>query len=269
LRGFLALILASFFWGTSPPATEFALRNFSPQVIIFLRFFLSSALLFVFLRKKPVLSKPVITLGFLNALAYEFQFTGQVYTTAAKMAIISNTFPIFVGILSPIFLGEKPNLKQIASIILGILGILLVGNVFSFGGINLGDALSLIASLIYALYVIIAKKFSTREDPIIYTFSTNLISTATAFLFLPISPNFSPDLLSILSIIWLAVFPSTLGYALYFYGLREVGAISSSVIILSTIVFGALLSILILGETLNITESLGLLLVCLGVLMAR
>ena len=263
--------MASFFWGTSPPATEFALRNFSPQVIIFLRFFLSSALLFVFLRKKPVLSKPAITLGFLNALAYELQFTGQVYTTATKVAIISNTFPIFVGILSPIFLGEKPNLKQIASIILGILGILLVGNVFSFGGINLGDALSLIASLIYALYVIIAKKFSTREDPIIYTFSTNLISTATAFLFLPISPNFSPDLLSIISIsiIWLAVFPSTLGYALYFYGLREVGAISSSVIILSTIVFGALLSILILGETLNIMESLGLILVCLGVLMAR
>jgi len=269
LRGFTALILASFFWGTSPPATEFALRNFSPQVIIFLRFFLSSVLLFVFLRKKPILSKPAITLGFLNALAYEFQFTGQVYTTAAKVAIISNTFPIFVGILSPIFLGEKPNLKQIASIILGILGILLVGNVFSFGGINLGDALSLIASLIYALYVIIAKKFSTREDPIIYTFSTNLISTATAFLFLPISPNFSPDLLSILSIIWLAVFPSTLGYALYFYGLREVGAISSSVIILSTIVFGALLSILILGETLNLTEGLGLFLVCVGVLMAR
>jgi len=269
LRGFLALILASFFWGTSPPATEFALRNFSPQVIIFLRFFLSSALLFVFSRKKPILSKPAITLGFLNALAYELQFTGQVYTTATKVAIISNTFPIFVGILSPIFLGEKPNLKQIASIILGILGILLVGNVFSFGGINLGDALSLIASLIYALYVIIAKKFSTREDPIIYTFSTNLISTATAFLFIPISPNFSPDLLSILSIIWLAVFPSTLGYALYFYGLREVGAISSSVIILSTIVFGALLSILILGETLNLTESVGLLLVCLGVLMAR
>jgi probable blue pigment (indigoidine) exporter len=269
LRGFTALILASFFWGTSPPATEFALRNLSPQVIIFLRFFLSSALLLVFLRKKPILSKPTITLGFLNALAYELQFTGQVYTTATKVAIISNTFPIFVGILSPIFLGEKPNLKQIASIILGILGILLVGNVFSFGGINLGDALSLIASLIYALYVIIAKKFSTREDPIIYTFSTNLISTATAFLFLPISPNFSPDLLSILSIIWLAVFPSTLGYALYFYGLREVGAISSSVIILSTIVFGALLSILILGETLNLTESLGLFLVCLGVLMAR
>jgi drug/metabolite transporter (DMT)-like permease len=269
LRGFLALIFASFFWGTSPPATEFALRNFSPQVIILLRFFLSSFLLFVFLRKKPVLSKPAITLGFLNALAYELQFTGQVYTTATKVAIISNTFPIFVGILSPIFLGEKPNLKQIASIILGILGILLVGNVFSFGGINLGDALSLIASIIYALYVIIAKKFSTREDPITYTFSTNLISTSTAFLFLPISPNFSLDLLSILSIIWLAVFPSTLGYALYFYGLREVGAISSSVIILSTIVFGALLSILILGETLNLTESLGLLLVCLGVLLAR
>jgi drug/metabolite transporter (DMT)-like permease len=60
-----------------------------------------------------------------------------------------------------------------------------------------------------------------------------------------------------------------LGYALYFYGLREVGAISSSVIILSTIVFGALLSILILGETLNLTEGLGLFLVCLGVLMAR
>ena len=269
MRGFLALIFASFFWGTSPPATEFALRNFSPQVIIFLRFFLSSALLFVFLRKKPVLSKPAITLGFLNALAYELQFTGQVYTTATKVAIISNTFPIFVGILSPIFLGEKPNLKQIASIILGILGILLVGNVFSFGGINLGDALSLIASIIYALYVIIAKKFSTSEDPIIYTFSTNLTSTATTFLFLPISPNFSLDLLSILSIIWLAVFPSTLGYALYFYGLREVGAISSSVIILSAIVFGALLSILILGETLNLTEGLGLFLVCLGVLLAR
>ena len=269
MRGFLALLFASFFWGTSPPATEFALRNVSPQVIIFLRFILSSLLLFAILRKKPLFSIPVIVLGFLNGLAYEFQFTGQVFTKAGKVAIISNTFPIFVGILSPIFLKEKPNFRQTLSIITGIFGILLVGNAFSFREINFGDALSLVASIIYAVYVIVAKRFSTEADPLTYTFSTNIISALTTAFFLPLSPKFSPDILSFFSIIWLALFPSTLGYALYFYGLREVGAISSSVIILSTIVFGALLSILILGETLSFTESFGMILVCIGVLMAR
>ncbi len=269
MKGFLALLLASFFWGTSPPATHFALIDMSPQVIIFLRFFLSSLILYFLLRRKPVISFPTITLGFLNGLAYEFQFTGQVFTTAGKIAIISNTFPIFVGVISPILLGERLTLRQAFSIIIGILGISLVGNAFNLKGINVGDILALIASIIYAFYVVIAKKFAQAEDPLTYTLSTNLISTIIAGIFLPISPRFSLDIVSAFSVIWLAIFPSTLGYALYFYGIREVGAISSSVIILSTIVFGALLSILILGESLSFMESLGLILVCLGVIMAR
>lgn len=269
LKGFFYLILASLIWGTSPPATEFALNSFSPQIIIFFRFFLSSLILSFIVRKTPLISAATILLGTLNALAHEFQFTGQVYTTASKVAIISNTFPIYVGILAPIVLRERIFLNNIISIFLGTLGVLLVGNVFEFKGINFGDFLAFLASIVYAFYVVIAKRFSLQIEPIYYTFSTNFISVFVAFLFLPITFKFNPDISSSLSVLWLAVFPSSFGYIFYFYGLKFKGAVSSSVIILSTIVFGTVLSILMLGESLNILETLGLLLVSIGVLLAK
>ncbi|MEO0208398.1 MAG: DMT family transporter [candidate division WOR-3 bacterium] len=255
MRGFIALIIASIIWGTSPPATEFALASFSPQVIIFFRFLLSSILLFLILRKTPLISKPTIILGTLNALAHELQFTGQVFTTASKVAIISNTFPIYVGILAPLVLKERLINRSIISIVLGTLGVLLIGNVFEFRGINLGDFLSFLASIIYAFYVVVAKKFSLQIEPIYYTFSTNFVSTFIALAFLPMFFKFQPDIVPSLSVIWLAVFPSSLGYILYFYGLKFKGAVSSSVIILSTIIFGTVFSIFILGESLSATES--------------
>ncbi|MEO0214443.1 MAG: DMT family transporter [candidate division WOR-3 bacterium] len=114
------------------------------------------------------------------------------------------------------------------------------------------------ASIIYAFYVVVAKRFSLQIEPIHYTFSTNFVSTFIALAFLSLFFKFQPDIVPSLSIIWLAVFPSTLGYIFYFYGLKFKGAVSSSVIILSTIIFGTVLSIVILGESLSALETFGL-----------
>lgn len=263
----LSLILASLLWGTSFPATEYALRHISPGPIIFLRFLLSTLLLIALLRRRPVLHPYSILAGVLNALAFGFQFFGQVLTTASKVAIISNTFPIYTAVLSPLLLGERPTPRQISALTLGLVGVFAVGGVFRPTEINLGDAMNFVASLLYALYVILSRKATAEVGPITFTLTAGLSSSLVSLLYVPIGFRFSPHPSGLAAVGWLVIFPSALGYLLYAYGISRKGAVSSSILILSTVLFGAFTSMLLLGESLSPVEWVGLLLVALAIVL--
>lgn len=267
-RASLALLLASLLWGTSFPATEYALNHFSPGPIIFLRFSLSTLVLVLLFRRLPILHGYSLIAGVLNALAFGFQFFGQVYTTASKVAIVSNTFPVYTAVLSPLLLGERPTGRQFLALVLGLSGVFLVGGVYNLSDVNVGDMMNFVASLLYAFYVIYSRKATADQDPVGFTLTAGFSSTLVSLFYLPIGFRAAPHPVGIGAIAWLVAFPSTLGYLLYAYGIREKGAISSSILILSTVLFGAFTSLLLLGETLSPAEWTGLGLIALAILMA-
>ena len=263
----MALLLASLLWGTSFPATEWALRYVSAGPIIFVRFSLSAVLLTLLTRRRLSFARDTILAGVFNALAFGFQFFGQELTTASKVAIISNTFPIYTAALSPVLLGEYPTPRQVLSLLLGLGGVVLVGGAYRLSGINAGDVMNFIASVLYALYVIYSRRATSRGDPISFTLTTSVVSSLVSLLYLPIGFRFVPHPMALLSLCWLVLFPSTLGYVLYAYGISRKGALSSSILILSTVLFGAFTSMLLLGENLSPVEWVGLGLVALAILL--
>ncbi|NPA80925.1 MAG: EamA family transporter [Thermotogae bacterium] len=264
----LALLLASLLWGTSFPATEIALGSFSPGIIIFSRFLFSTLLLMAALRTIPVLTRDVIVAGLLNAVAFGLQFFGQPLTTASKVAIISNTFPIFTAMISPLILREYPTLRSLIAMAVGLAGVMLVGNLHDFHRLNLGDLMNLGASLSYALYVVFSRRAMRSISPTTFTVSTGAVSTLVSVAYIRPAFRFAPTPAGAVALIWLVLFPSTLGYLLYAYGISRRGAISSSVLILSTVLFGALASMLLLGERLAPPEWVGLLLIAVAILLA-
>ncbi len=267
-RPSLALLLASLLWGTSFPATEYALKYFSPGPIIFLRFSLSTLILVLLFRRFPALHGYGLLAGILNALAFGFQFFGQVHTTASKVAIISNTFPVYTAVLSPLLLGERPTGRQIFALIFGLSGVFLVGGVYDLYNVNVGDLMNFVASLFYAFYVIYSRKAMADQDPVGFTLTAGFSSSLVSLFYLPVGFRAALHPTGMAAIGWLVVFPSTLGYLLYAYGIRGKGAVSSSILILSTVLFGAFTSLLLLGETLSPTEWVGLGLIALAILMA-
>jgi len=272
----LSLLLASLLWGTSFPATEKALGGFSPGLIVFFRFFFSTLILaatascffnFSFKRMVTSFNLSLLLAGVLNALAFAFQFFGQAYTTASKVAIISNTFPIYTALVSPFLLGERIPFRTFFALFLAMIGVAAVGEVWNFKSINRGDVMNFIASILYAFYVINSKKALERMTSWEFVVGTGVISTFLSLLFLPIGFKFSPTPSAILAIVWLVIFPSALGYLLYAYGISRRGAVSSSILMLATVLFGAFTSMLYLGDRLSWAAWMGLLAIGLALVM--
>ena len=134
-------------------------------------------------------------------------------------------------------------------------------------GINVGDAMNFVASLLYAFYVIYSRRATLRSNPITFTITAGLVSSAVSLLYLPIGFRFTFHLNALLALGWLVLFPSTAGYVLYAHGISRKGALSSSILILSTVLFGAFTSMLALGESLSLVEWIGLGLIATAILL--
>ena len=267
-RHSVSLLFASLCWGTSFPITEVALRDVSAGVVVFLRFSLGTLLLFLLFRRRPHFERHSVAAGVFNAFAFGLQFIGQQFTTATKVAVLSNTFPIFTVALSPFILSERPTPRQVLSVVLGVGGITLVGNLSDLKGVNPGDVMNVMAALLYAFYMVVSKKALERVGILDFVITSGLVSSLFALTYLPVFFRVELTSTAVFSVLWLVLIPSVLGYLLYAYGISGKSAISSSVLVLSTVLFGAMTSTLFLKESLSPTESFGLLLITLAILLS-
>jgi probable blue pigment (indigoidine) exporter len=170
--------------------------------------------------------------------------------------------PIFVIILSYIFLREKPNMKQIVIILIMIFGAFLFstgGNINIISQTQVGDLIILFSLLFFAYSYIPTKKIGNEINSVTVTTVNNLISGLILFvimLFLPI------NLITItIGNIWLL-----LAYVIFFYvfvlyflfaSMKKTKAwVVSSLLSLSAVV-GAFIAYLWLGETMNIIQIIG------------
>src|SRR4030066_754733 len=159
-------------WGASFIATKLALRDLAPVTIVWLRFAIGVVILgiatvirhqFTIPKKQELIYFSI--LGFLGITFHQWlQSTGLVTAQASTTAWIVATTPVFIAILSWIFLKERLSWLQISGIILAAVGVLLVvskgklntlfGN--SFG--EPGDILIMISAPNWALFSILSRR---------------------------------------------------------------------------------------------------------------
>lgn len=119
-----------------------------------------------FVKEAPVTLRQRIQLFFLGAFGlYGFMFSyllGISKTTPVSSAIFSSMQPIWVFILSLLFLHEKATVMKIIGIALGFGGALLCiftqGSDGSVQDALVGNLLCLVSSVIFAVYLIVSKK---------------------------------------------------------------------------------------------------------------
>lgn len=126
----------------------------------------------------------LILIGLIGgAIPFLLFFKGLSLTMAAKGSFIHKTMFIYVSFLAIIFLKEKLN----KSLLLG-LGALLVGNILFLQikpqGLQIGDLLVLIATVFWAVEIIIAKKALINLSPKIVVWGRMFFGAGFIFLFL-------------------------------------------------------------------------------------
>jgi len=283
MAAFSALTFAAVAWGGSIVAQKWALGSLSVIEISLLRGVGALALLVpVWWWQEGATTKfsardlavmAVLSLGVLgNHLLTLF---GLRYVEAAVGGVIIGAAPAITALLSSLLIRDLPFRAVVLGCTVSFAGVALVSGAAEAGGAGanpwLGGVLVVLAQVCWALYSIGGRHIMERFSPLTVNWTT------LAFSLLPQIPLLWTDQKAMvagmdsvvppawLAVAFLVVFPTALGQQAWLHGVKGVGPSRAGIFINLIPVSALLLSVMILGETLDATKLAGIGLILAGV----
>ena len=209
-------------------------------------------------------------LGILLCLGFALQTIGLNYTTASKSGFITGTMVIFTPLLQIAIRKQLPSVGNFLGIILVTLGLFLLttptGSTF-----NLGDGLTLVCAISFAVYIVYLDGASKKGDILQLTYvqllTTGVLSGLLAVSFEEI--RFEPTDNLFLVIGYLTLFATLLTTYLQTRYQRDTTPTRAVVIFSIEPVISALLAFMILGEILGTLGVLGGAVIVVGLLISE
>lgn len=201
-------LLAIFIWAGNTVITKMSAGAIFPAEIGFYRWLLAG-LLFTPFMLKPVIShwpliRPslgkIFILGVLGMAVYQsLAYFAASLTTATNMGIILSLMPLMSLAMAIISLGQRLTAGALVGALLSFAGVLVVVSSGSLGtllehGVNLGDAMMLIATLAYAVYSTLLKKWQLRLPPLVLLYLQVLVAVVVLLPLFVISDKVGPTL---------------------------------------------------------------------------
>lgn len=231
-------------------------------------------------RDLPELKRRWRTLSALSALGVAtfgvLLYYGLQTTTALNSVVMQAAIPPLVMLFGWLGLGDRVGRWQVAGVALSLVGVLAVvtrGRPWDLLhlGLNPGDGLILVGVVFYAIYsLVLRRRPQVHALSLLFaTFAIALVLLAPLYLIeiaagrrIVVSPE------SLAGIAYVAVFPSFLSYLFYNRGVELSGAARASQYLHVQPLFGAVLAVLLLGESFRLHHAAGLVLILAGILMS-
>jgi len=268
------MLMVVCFWGGSIIVTKIAVVTLPPATVAFYRFCVGTIILFAVLKatnklEKITAAKDYFLLLLLGLSGYFFYFffinTGIKYTTATNTGLLSATFPIFTAITARFLLKEQLTAAKIIGIVTSFFGAFLIvsgGFNFSFSPLTLkGDILVLLGVAAGSFDPIISKRLLKQYQPLTILAYAML---AGSILFLPLAIHelslWEPAALSgtgVLAILYLAVFPTVIGYFIWYTCLGFLDATRVAIYVNLIPVATVILALIFLHEHLMLSTIIG------------
>ncbi len=259
------LLLVTFFWGVTFPIIKTALQYVSADAFLAFRFLIATALMGILVRKGGDFRKrrnilTGFTAGFLLFLGYYFQTVGLDYTSAAASGIITGIYVVILPLISFLFLHNKVSRMDVYASVIAFTGLIIMSAGSSAGfGSRLGDLLTLICGVAYAVQIAYVSRYSGSLNSYTFTFYQLLAVTVFSFAAIPISPGgigtFNGYV--IFALVFTAIFGSIFGYYVSTIALIYVDPAAAGVIYVGEPVFAALASVIMAHEALGISVIIG------------
>lgn len=281
---YLILSVAPLCWAGNIVLARGMADTIPPVAFAFWRWTLALALILPFTLRQVALDWTEITrhwkwlfllavLGIsgFNALLYSSVHT----TTAINGALIQTSMPAVIVVLSRLMYRENVTGRQMKGVILCLLGaglIVLRGDLRSLQALSLvqGDLLMVIAVLLYSLYSTLLR----RRPPIhALSFLTATFALGAAGLLpvylaeLTIVGPFALGQSAVLSLLYVALFPSIVAYFCWNKGVDRVGPNRAGLFINLIPLFASLLSVWLLGESIQLYHIGGMGLIAGGMIL--
>ena len=287
---YFLMVIAALVWSGAFIAGKFAVPYVPAFTLTFLRFLIASIVLYpvmkLYNRSHPEdnfrLTKKYIPLFLFNGIVgmagyHVLFFTALKYTTAINSSIIGAMNPIVTTIIAAIFIRQKTPPMQIAGILLSFIGVVLTitgGNlsILASFDFNRGDMFMAAAVICWASYAVMSRVKGADVPPLALTFYSFVFCTIALVPFVIWEHPWALEKIpasAILSIVFMAVFSSVIGYMLQQIAIKKIGASKSSIFVNLVPVFSIILSVTILGEELMPVKIFTSLLIIAGVCICQ
>lgn len=219
------------------------------------------------LTRKALLAYAISGFGIYGAML--FAYWGATYVPSGWLSVIWGTSPVFTGILAKRYLGESLSWYRLFGLMLSLAGLAVI--FLHSGEIGerawLGVLLVVGGVLVQSGTAVWLKHLDAKEHGLMMTATGLLFSlplfALTWWLFDGEVPETIP-LRAGLSIVYLAVFGSLLGFSLYYFLINQIEASKLALVTLVTPVTALLIGRFLNDEPLTLTVYLGTGLILLG-----
>ncbi|MFC7391949.1 DMT family transporter [Scopulibacillus cellulosilyticus] len=275
---YLLLLLTSLLWGGNFVVGKSLVGHASPVTLTSLRWIIAVVCLFPIVWRKekkilPPLSAilPLALMGITGVVLFNvFQFWALEQTSATNVGLISTLNAISIAVFSFLFLKERINILQGASMILSLCGVILV---LSKGRMDLllslhfnkGDLWMLAAVCIWGIYSVCSRWATTKTSPMMSTLYSGIFGliflvpfNLSDFTVTNINASF------IESILYTGVISTVLCMVFWNIGVQRLGPTASGVFLNFNPIFTAILAFLLLGEKMTWIQGIGSVIVIIG-----
>ncbi|MEY8412691.1 DMT family transporter [Lachnospiraceae bacterium 62-26] len=273
--GILGLLTVTVIWGGGFVASDMALETLSPFQIMVIRF-LIAAVLMTLLGAKQIrtISREEIKCGFWLGAAlfggFALQIIALQYTTPSKNAFLTATNVVFVPFIALVIYRKKIEVRSLigAGMALVGAGVLSLQNDFSIG---LGDGLTLLCAVCFALQIFLTGEYVGRIRPSVLNFlqMTTACVLSAAGLLISGDFTFAPSVRSLLAVLYLGVVSTTITYLLQTVSQKYVDETKSAIILSMEAVFGTFFSVVLLHESVKVRMLAGSALILAAVLVSE
>lgn len=194
---------------------------------------------------------------------------------AINGALIQTAMPAAIILISVLVFKDRVTLLQIFGAVICMFGAFLVvckGNILEIRYLSLatGDILMMIAVVTYALYSVLLRKRPLIHplSLLTYTFGIGALGLLPLYIWeIYYYPPFEITIQVLLSILYVAVFPSIIAYFCWNRGIADLGPNRAGLFINLIPVFASVFAILFLNESLKIYHILGMVLIFSGMIL--
>ncbi len=253
-RALLSMVLASVFWSIA--GLFIKQISWHPLVIAGLRSLICGTFLLFFIDKKKIYINKKVLFG-----SVMYVFVAGLFVMANKMTTSTNaillqfTAPIWVVVISVLFLRQKPNKKDVLAVVIVLMGMVLffmgdleVGNIY-------GNIMAIMAGVSLAVMLIIMRGETGNSPlliPLIGNFILFVITIPALFV---LQPQFTAT--NVINIVILGIFQLGMGYLLFSIAVPYVSTLEAALIMVIEPLLNPIWVFIFIGEQPTIQAIIG------------
>lgn len=283
---YLLLTLVALFWAGNTIVGRAVYQDLPPLGLAFWRSFGAFLIIVPFGWPRVRQSWDVVTshwrilalLGFLGMTCFgALVFVGLRHTEAVNGSLIQGTLPINIILVSFVLLGAMITRRQALGVVVAMAGLIVIvvrGDLDILLGLrlNIGDPLIWLGVLCHALFSVLLPRRPQALDLVGFltvTFFIGAVLTLPLHLWEIARGQHMPlNFTAVWASLFVALFPSVLAQLFWAEAIRQVGATTAGYFIYLTPVFGALMAIVLLGESFHWFHAAGIALIFAGIFIA-